>query len=439
MGVTIRSSVPEQALRRCLAYPAGWAVWQLPPALRWYVTSVITLAAAAAGSAAVLTPWRASDALLFAMLVSFGGLAMEMTRVAQPLPGLDKDVHGIWFIPVGLLLPPVYCLLAPVATFGLLQLRTRRTIAHRRVFSAAASGLALCAASLASGVLRSRWPRLWPGTGAQTLLWLLVAASCALLWSAVNQALVMTAVKLSDPTASVRERLLSREPLLTDACEICVGLLLAAAIAAISAALLLPALPLVIMLQRSLRYTQLQSAARLDAKTGLLNAGAWRAEATVQLARAQRTGSPVALAMCDLDHFKTINDQHGHLAGDTVLAAAAATLRAGLRPYDLIGRFGGEEFTILLCGSSPAEAFAVADRLRASLAAQHISTGQGHEPLRVTVSIGIAATSDPASRDLTDLLTSADAALYAAKAGGRNTVRLADDEADPARLHSELP
>jgi diguanylate cyclase (GGDEF)-like protein len=436
MGVTIHSSVPEHALRRLLARPAGWAVWQLPPALRWYVTGVITLAAAAAGSAAILTPWRARDALLFGMLVSFGGLAVEMTRAAKPLPGLDKDVHGIWLLPVGLLLPPVYCLLAPVVTFGLLQLRTRRTIAHRRVFSAASSGLALCAASLASGVLRSRLP--WPGTGARALLWLLAAASCALLWSAANQSLVMTAVKLSDPTASFRERLLTREPLLTDACEICAGLLLAAAIAAVGAALLIPALPLVIMLQRSLRYAQLQSAARLDAKTGLMNAGAWRAEATVQLARAQRTGSPVALAMCDLDHFKAINDQHGHLAGDTVLAAAAATLRAGLRPYDLLGRFGGEEFTILLSGSSAAEAFAVADRLRASLAAQPISAGQSCEPLRITVSIGIAATLDPASRDLTDLLASADAALYAAKAEGRNTVRIADDGTGLACLPSEL-
>jgi diguanylate cyclase (GGDEF)-like protein len=361
----------------------------LPRGLRCYVLVVIAAAAAAAGVATALTGWRASDGWLFAVFVCFGAAAVELTRRTTVMAGLNKDVHGIWQLPIALLLPPVYCLVAPVATFALLQLRTKRTIAHRRVFSAAAAG-------------------------------------CALLWSVIDNSLVMMAVRAADRTVSVRRQLLSREPLLNDLCEISAGLMLAGA-AAVSWALILPALPLVIVLQRSFRHAQLLSQARVDAKTGLLNAAAWRTEAAVQLAHAQRTGSPLAVAIADLDHFKAINDTYGHLAGDAALAAAADILRGQLRPYDLIGRFGGEEFSILLPNASTAEAVQVAERLRATLAREPLPGAHSHDPLQITVSIGVAATEHPADRDLTDLLAAADAALYQAKSDGRNAVRLSGD------------
>ena len=266
-----------------------------------------------------------------------------------------------------------------------------------------------------------------PGPAGDTSAWLAAAIACALLWAALSHALVITAVRLSDPAARVREMLLAREPVLLDVCEICVGLVLAAAVATASAVVLLPALPLVIVLQRACRHAQLVSAARVNGKTGLINAAAWREEVTVQLARDQRPG---AVCIADLDHFKAVNDTHGHLTGDAVLAAAATTLRTSLRPGDLIGRFGGEEFAIWLPGADPAEAFAIADRIRAALAARPLATGPGGEPLSITVSIGVATACDTASRDLTSLMAAADAALYAAKAAGRNTVRL--DGASPA-------
>ncbi len=394
-------------------------------------------AVSGAGAAATLTTWRARDAVLFAVLVCFGAAAMELTRRTTEPAGLIKDVHGIWQLPVALLLPPVYCLAAPVVTFTMLQLRTRRTIAHRQVFSAAASGVSLAAASAAFHLLRSGLQLAPAPGGGQVLGWLLAAAGCAVLGSLISKVLIMTAVKASDRTVSARQQLFAREPILNDSCEICAGLLLAAAVAAVSWVLLLPALPLAITLQRSFRHTQLLSAARTDDKTGLLNAAAWRAEATVQLAHAQRTRTPLAVAIADLDHFKTINDARGHLAGDAVLAAAAATLRAGLRPYDLLGRFGGEEFTLLLPGTGAAEALQVADRLRSNLAAQAIPAGAAREPLRITISIGIAVTAGVGSNDLTDLLTAADAALYCAKADGRNVVRLsAGGSGEPDDLRS---
>lgn len=411
-------------LLRSPALGRGWALWRLPPRLRWYILGIILSAVATAGGTAALTRWHTHDVALFAALVCFGAAAVELTKSTGEPHGLVKDVHGIWQLPIALLLPPVYCLAAPVITFAMLQFRTQRAIVHRAVFSAAASGLSLAAASAAFHVLRPGLG-LSPGPGGlRTTLWLLAAASCTVVWSLASKLLIITAVRMADPTVSVRDRLLAREPLLNDSCEMCAGLLLAAAVAAASWVVLLPALPLVIMLQRSFRHAQLLSASRIDAKTGLLNAAAWRNEAFVQLTQIQRTGAPLAVAIADLDHFKTINDARGHLAGDAVLAATAATLRAELRPYDLLGRFGGEEFTFLLPGTGAAEAMQVAERLRCRLSAHPLSAGPGSDPVTVTISIGVAVTYGTDGHDLTDLLAAADTALYAAKASGRDTVVL---------------
>ena len=421
-GLPDRRGLPS----RCRAALVGWPVWSLPPGLRCYVIGVITAAAATAGTAAAFTDWHAGDAWLFAVLVCFGAASVELTRRSTEPAGHTKDVHGIWQLPIALLLPPVYCLVAPVVTFALLQLRTRRTIAHRRVFSAAANGLSLGATSVAFHALRPGLPRLSLASGAGALTWLLGAAGCVLLWSVITKLLVMTAVRAADRTVSVRGQLLAREPLVNDLCEMSAGLTLAGA-AAVSWALILPALPLVIVLQRSFRHAQLVSQARVDAKTGLLNAAAWRTEAAVQLAHAQRTGAPLAVAIADLDHFKQVNDTYGHLTGDAALAAAADILRRQLRPYDLIGRFGGEEFCILLPHTGADEAVQVAQRLCRSLACAPLPGAHGDDPLRITVSIGVAAIQHPADQDLTDLLAAADAALYQAKDDGRNTVRLSGD------------
>lgn len=410
----------------------GWTLWRLPPVLRCYVTGVIAAGIAAAATAVALTSWHALDVWLFAALVCFGLATVEMTRRTGVPAGLIKDVYGVWQLPIALLLPPVYCLAAPVVTFSMLQLRTRRTVPHRQVFTAAASGLSLAAASAVFHALRTSL-RLWPGGGhGQVLPWLLAATGCALLWSAVSKVLVMTAVKLSDPTVSAREQLLTRSPLLNDCCEMGAGLLLAAAVTGVSWVLLVPALPLVIALQRSFRHDQLVSAARIDGKTGLLNAMAWQAEARVELTRAARTHAPLALAMIDIDHFKQVNDTHGHLAGDAVLATLSAGMRGLLRDYDLIGRFGGEEFCVLLPQTTSAEAAQTAERLRAKLAQLTVPTADS-AALRVTVSIGVAAL--PASRcDLEDLIAAADAALYRAKREGRDCVRMTTDRSlDPSR------
>ncbi len=207
---------------------------------------------------------------------------------------------------------------------------------------------------------------------------------------------------------------------LLDLTETCVGVLVAVT-CVISYLLLLVALPPVILLQRSLMHQQLAAAARTDPKTGLLNAAAWQREADAEVALALRTGAALALLLVDVDHFKRVNDSHGHLIGDEVLRALAAELRQQVRESDVVGRFGGEEFTVLLPRTDAAGAYGIAERLRTS--AGRLSVAAADARISVTVSIGVAVLGRHGD-DLFELLAAADMALYKAKDAGRDQVRV---------------
>jgi diguanylate cyclase (GGDEF)-like protein len=180
------------------------------------------------------------------------------------------------------------------------------------------------------------------------------------------------------------------------------------------------------LLQRSLRHAQLLTDSRADSKTGLLNAATWEREAAVEVARAVRTRTPLAIAMLDIDRFKVINDTYGHLAGDQVLKEIARTLDSLLRDYDRAGRFGGEEFSLLLPQTRAVDAFRIAERVRASIAALPIIVpgATGGERVHVTVSIGVAGLDSGCKREYSELIAAADAALYRAKSGGRDQVQM---------------
>jgi diguanylate cyclase (GGDEF)-like protein len=180
------------------------------------------------------------------------------------------------------------------------------------------------------------------------------------------------------------------------------------------------------LLQRSLRHVQLVNDARADSKTGLLNAATWERESTAEVARAVRTRTPLAVAMLDIDRFKAINDTYGHMVGDEVIKEIAHTLNGLLRDYDRAGRFGGEEFALLLPQTRAVDAFRIAERVRANIAGLSIIAPgtTGGERVRVTVSIGVAALDSGSRREYADLMAAADAALYRAKAGGRDQVQM---------------
>jgi diguanylate cyclase (GGDEF)-like protein len=157
--------------------------------------------------------------------------------------------------------------------------------------------------------------------------------------------------------------------------------------------------------------------ATVDGLTGLRNRR-WLDDAfTRQLERAVRTGQPVTLVMIDLDHFKKLNDEYGHLIGDAVLGRVGELLTAGLRPHDLLARFGGEEFAVLLPGMGVNASLAIAERLRVSV--ERDARVNGETPLpKTTISLGLAE-SRP-DETLSSLLVRADGALYRAKRAGRN-------------------
>jgi diguanylate cyclase (GGDEF)-like protein len=161
----------------------------------------------------------------------------------------------------------------------------------------------------------------------------------------------------------------------------------------------------------------LREQATHDALTGLLNRAAILAKLDDELARSARDGRPVSVLMMDLDRFKAVNDTHGHLAGDAVLREAASRLKSAARRYDSVGRYGGEEFLVVLPGCDAAAAAAQAERLREVMAGTPFRADS--RPFAITCSIGLACTSDCAPEFL---VRDADDALYQAKGQGRNCV-----------------
>jgi diguanylate cyclase (GGDEF)-like protein len=165
--------------------------------------------------------------------------------------------------------------------------------------------------------------------------------------------------------------------------------------------------------------TRLQDMASHDPLTQVFNARAYYNACDQHLAQSQRSQQPFSVLFIDLDHFKAINDTHGHAAGDEVLRVVARTLREQLRRSDLLGRIGGEEFSVLLPDTALAGALQVAENLRQAIAqCQPQVDGQG---LRITASIGVASRS-PGEHTMQALQQSADQAMYEAKKAGRNRV-----------------
>ena len=165
---------------------------------------------------------------------------------------------------------------------------------------------------------------------------------------------------------------------------------------------------------------QIRQLATHDDLTGLLNRRAMLDRMQLEQRRSLRSGSPLLIAQLDIDHFKVVNDTHGHAAGDLVLQSFADTVRRNVRDTDVLARWGGEEFVLLLCDTPAADAVALMERLRQAVQAMQVPVPQGDGPITVTVSIGLArhTPADP----LAGTLERADQALYAAKAGGRNRV-----------------
>jgi diguanylate cyclase (GGDEF)-like protein len=411
--------------------PHRWPVWRLPRPLLGIVLLVEAVAAALLAAGLLTGPVPTASelwagAVLCVLGIAYNGVAVRVEQERRRLGDASHiDLGSVWTFAAVLILPGAHA--AVVAAAILLHLWARAwrpwVPLHRQLFSVATVVLACIAAG---ALLESVGPDQKP-------LWSVLAA--IVLFTAVNSGLIAAVVAVSTSSTGPATLFGPTDENLLELGMLCLGALAAIVLALNPALLLLMLLPLHAVLRAAL-IRPLEAAASTDGKTGLLNAATWVAEAERVLAATDGTERVGGVLILDLDHFKAVNDTHGHAVGDHVLTAVAGTLRRVVRARDLVGRMGGEEFVVLprraAYGARSVELEAVelevvAERIRSHVADLRLEVPTLRGGLVVaglTVSVGGAVAAAGGS-DLAGLLQTADTALYEAKRAGRNTVRIA--------------
>ncbi len=409
----------------------NWSIWRLPrPALAYVLTIEALALAAVAVAITFATPasWGPLGLIAAgAMLHLHGSQAIErIRRDHSHLPHVD--LCSVWILAGALVLPAS----AEVALVALIYLHRWLLVGrydasrppHRALFTTAMMTLAALGAGTIADVTGLRDHLIAGDTG-----WTDLAALIAVLavqWS-VNSFVVGGILLLTAKIRRKREVLGSAADNLLEFGQLVLGVFVALAAVRWPELMLLMVVPLYLVHQSVLLH-QYRLAARTDSRTGLLNVEAWRTQAEAALLRARKERSPVAVMMLDLDYFKSINDSHGHAAGDTVLESVAGVLASCVRHSDAVGRMGGEEFAVLQAGVEPADALAVAERIRHSVGKLTIRDRAG-APVPVSVTIGVATWPECGETTIDGLLHTADMALYRGKHAGRNRVTAADETA----------
>ena len=415
--------------KSCVEQVRRWAVWSVPPrALAFLLVvevAVLTVLAVVVAQGHVDAVDAVHAALLIGLSTVFSEAVNRVDVLRRYLHLGDKDrpwsnPTSVWTFAAALLLPAGYAALVVAVIYGHILLRGRRhksARAYRIVFGCASTLAGTFAAVAIEDVAGHR---LDDGATAAA-----VALLALTVYSGLSLAATVTAAYLVRGPSTVRSVLPGAAAVGFEIATLLLGVMTAALV--LSEPWLVPAvLVLVAVLHRSTLVNELEVVARTDTKTGLLNATAWRQLAHMHLLRGEREKTPAALLMIDLDHFKRVNDDHGHLAGDVVLRAVADCLKHELRGYDALGRFGGEEFVVLLNTVEKDLAVTIAERLTDAIRALTPVTADLASPLSVTASIGVATY--PADGTSIDALTdAADRALYAAKRAGRDRVRHTND------------
>ncbi|MEV1290937.1 GGDEF domain-containing protein [Pseudonocardia sp. NPDC049635] len=337
------------------------------------------------------------------------------------------DLSSVWTFAAALALPAAAAAATVVAVYTHLYFRVFRpagTPLHRQLYSTSTVVLAVylvVALRELTGV-HDDYASL---TGFLTLV------CCLLAYTATNTLLVVGVIRLSQPRSTFLAILAGGEIALEIA-TLSLGALVAVVALPEHWPLLALLIPPLLLLEQTTLVRQLENKADTDPKTGLLNADAWRARATRLLAAARRDRVAAGVLILDLDHFKVVNDRHGHLVGDAVLASVAEVLTAEVRGTDVVGRFGGEEFVVAMgtmkqdpaAGAAAVHEMCERIRHRVESLSVEVTSLQGAARIdRLSVSVG-AAVQPGAGTELDRLLAAADEALYTAKRAGRNRVRI---------------
>lgn len=394
-----------------------------------YVVTADLLASLVTLATAWRTPAEALAWPLFLLLTAGAVLHLEAAQGIERIREISREgsphahMQSVWLF-AGVLVLPMPLLVALIAISYLhawLRVYKRRAVLFRKVFSAATVVLACAAAQLVLGFFSNRPLDVDGPVG------LIALALAGLVYWLVNYTLVVGAIVMTNRDQPARAALGNASDQLIILASIGLGSVLAIMMS--DRPWLTPMLLLTVLaLHMGLLLPQFRVAARTDSKTGLVDATFWHDVAGREIERARRLLSTVGVLILDLDHFKQINDTYGHLAGDRVLRAVADALKHSVRSYDLVGRFGGEEFAVLLPGVSADEVRATAERIRFEIASLHIVAvdrlGREQVVAGLTASVGAAVFPDSAT-DLSPLLLAADEALYQAKNNGRDRVATA--------------
>jgi diguanylate cyclase (GGDEF)-like protein len=334
------------------------------------------------------------------------------------------NMTSVWMFGGAVVLPAAMAVALTVITYLHLWLRVWWPIqgrhAYRVVFSAATVLLSVLSVPPvlrlfdADDVLRDDWQ------GGRVLLALVVAL---LVYTTVNGVPVAVAVKVHHPARPWRKTFGTKAENALELATLSLGGVTAIVLLTQPMLVALMLLP-VIVLHRNVLMRQLEEKAAQDSKTGLLTAEEWQTRVAAELVRNARTREPFGVLMVDLDRFKKVNDTYGHVAGDAVLRTVAATITGQLRAYDSVGRWGGEEFVVLLPQIAESGACDVAERIRTAVGDLTVTVSVGDETHVITdlsASVGVACFPD-ASVTVDGLVHAADERMYRAKRAGRNTV-----------------
>ncbi|WP_307868893.1 GGDEF domain-containing protein [Umezawaea beigongshangensis] len=370
----------------------------------------------------------------FGLLSTAAVIHLEAARGIERIREIAADgtpythMQSVWFFAGVLLLPlPLITALILISfSHEWWRVFRGRAVVYRKVYSACTVVLGCGAAVLALGAF-------YPGAGQPYAavvdgpLGLAAVLVAGLLYRLVNYALIVTAIVVTNPDRPARTALGHPSDQLIIAASI--GLGHAVTTVVVERPWSMPLLLVTVLaLHLGLLLPQFRTAARTDGKTGLVDATFWNDVAVRELDRARRLSSSLGVLLVDLDHFKHINDRYGHLAGDEVLKAVATALRQVVRGHDLVGRFGGEEFAVLLPGVDTGAAEAAAERVRATISVLTVRvvdrSGSPQTIAGLTCSVGAAVYPETA-KELSPLLLAADEALYQAKNTGRDRTRVA--------------
>jgi diguanylate cyclase (GGDEF)-like protein len=370
---------------------------------------VATVLGAAALSVAVLrrlsldTPHWGTFALLLAL-----AMVAQLFIVEKP-GGQSYRTAIVFIIAAAILLPAPFVVLLSAAHYVPSWFRHKKKN-FVRVFNVANTTVAALAAWLAFHGLRH----------SDNVRYLVAGAAACLAFVAIIHVILALMLHFNSGKSLWETGLFSFESLSTDLALAALGVGVSVAWGANPWSIVFVVMPLV-LIHRSLHVPQLQEEARIDPKTGLLNAREYETSLDDELDRAARTGAPLSVLMTDLDLLRDINNNFGHLAGDAVIRGIAGVIRGELRRYDVAARFGGEEFSVLLPSTAPEQALEIAERIRRAVAAARFEEATVNEPLSATLSIGVAAYPRDAM-EAKGLVHAADIAVYEAKARGRNRV-----------------